>query len=67
MGQNGNQGTIDPGEIERFARVAPRWWDETGEFRPLHRLNPVRLRFIRDRLIGRFAREAGARLARLAP
>jgi 2-polyprenyl-6-hydroxyphenyl methylase/3-demethylubiquinone-9 3-methyltransferase len=60
MGQSENQGTIDAGEIERFARVAPRWWDETGEFRPLHRLNPVRLRFIRDRLIGRFAREAGA-------
>jgi 2-polyprenyl-6-hydroxyphenyl methylase/3-demethylubiquinone-9 3-methyltransferase len=55
-----NQGTIDHGEIERFARVAPRWWDEAGEFRPLHRLNPVRLGFIRDRLIGHFARERGA-------
>jgi 2-polyprenyl-6-hydroxyphenyl methylase / 3-demethylubiquinone-9 3-methyltransferase len=53
-------GTIDRAEIDRFARVAPRWWDETGEFRPLHRLNPVRLGFIRDRLVGHFAREAGA-------
>lgn len=55
-----NHGTIDRGEIDRFARVAPRWWDEAGEFRPLHRLNPVRLGFIRDRLVGHFAREPGA-------
>jgi 2-polyprenyl-6-hydroxyphenyl methylase/3-demethylubiquinone-9 3-methyltransferase len=64
MGQSekpqSNGGTIDAGEIERFQRVAPRWWDETGEFRPLHRLNPVRLGFIRDRLIGHFAREGRA-------
>ena len=71
MDQSGQQdgGTIDRGEIERFARAAPRWWDEEGEFRPLHRLNPVRLRFIRDRLIGHFAREvARARAVRgIAP
>jgi 2-polyprenyl-6-hydroxyphenyl methylase / 3-demethylubiquinone-9 3-methyltransferase len=54
------EGTIDRGEIERFARAAPRWWDEAGAFRPLHRLNPVRLGFIRERLIGHFARENGA-------
>jgi 2-polyprenyl-6-hydroxyphenyl methylase / 3-demethylubiquinone-9 3-methyltransferase len=51
-----DQGTIDRDEIERFARLAHAWWDEGGAFRPLHRLNPVRLRFIRDRLLPHFAR-----------
>jgi len=40
--------TVDPAEIERFARMAEEWWDPRGKFAPLHRLNPVRLGFIRD-------------------
>ena len=40
--------TVDPAEIERFARIAEEWWDPRGKFAPLHRLNPVRLGFIRD-------------------
>jgi len=42
--------TIDAAEIEHFSRMADAWWDPTGKFKPLHRLNPVRVRFIRDRL-----------------
>jgi 2-polyprenyl-6-hydroxyphenyl methylase/3-demethylubiquinone-9 3-methyltransferase len=42
-------GTVDPGDIARFASQADLWWDPEGPFRPLHRLNPVRLRYIRDR------------------
>ncbi|HXQ52983.1 MAG TPA: bifunctional 2-polyprenyl-6-hydroxyphenol methylase/3-demethylubiquinol 3-O-methyltransferase UbiG [Stellaceae bacterium] len=53
-------GTIDRDEIARFARAAPAWWDPEGEFRPLHRINPVRLHFIRDRLVAQFARDPGA-------
>ena len=41
--------TIDPDEVERFSRIADEWWDPTGKFAPLHRLNPVRLGYIRDR------------------
>src|SRR5579883_3466817 len=37
--------TIDAGEIANFAAVSRAWWDPDGEFRPLHRLNPVRLTF----------------------
>jgi 2-polyprenyl-6-hydroxyphenyl methylase/3-demethylubiquinone-9 3-methyltransferase len=51
-------GTIDRDEVARFAALASQWWDEEGEFRPLHRLNPVRLQFLRDRLAGHFARGA---------
>lgn len=53
-------GTIDAAEIERFARLSRRWWDPEGEFRPLHRLNPVRLAYIRDRLLRHFARESSS-------
>jgi 2-polyprenyl-6-hydroxyphenyl methylase / 3-demethylubiquinone-9 3-methyltransferase len=50
--------TIDPAEIARFAAMAESWWDPDGEFRPLHRFNPVRLGFLRDRLIAHFNRDA---------
>jgi len=49
--------TIDPGEIARFTAQAASWWDPTGSFRPLHRLNPARLQFIRDQLIAHFGRD----------
>jgi 2-polyprenyl-6-hydroxyphenyl methylase / 3-demethylubiquinone-9 3-methyltransferase len=50
-------GSVDAGEIERFQRLAGAWWDPDGEFRPLHKLNPVRLGFIRDRLAAAFGRD----------
>ena len=43
-------GTIDPDDVERFSRIADEWWDPTGKFAPLHRLNPVRIGYIRDRV-----------------
>lgn len=52
--------TVDPAEVARFAALAERWWDPEGEFRPLHRLNPVRLAYVRDRLIGHFGRDPRA-------
>ena len=42
--------TIDAGEVERFAAIAADWWDESGAFRPLHRLNPARVEYVRDHL-----------------
>jgi 2-polyprenyl-6-hydroxyphenyl methylase/3-demethylubiquinone-9 3-methyltransferase len=49
--------TVDPEEIERFAAQADAWWDPKGSFRPLHRLNPTRLGFIRQHLVAHFGRE----------
>ncbi len=43
-----------PDEVARFAALAGQWWDEDGPFRPLHRINPARLTFIRDRLCDHF-------------
>lgn len=52
--------TVDPQEIERFAAHAEAWWDPEGSFRPLHRLNPVRLDYIRQHLTGHFGRNISA-------
>jgi 2-polyprenyl-6-hydroxyphenyl methylase/3-demethylubiquinone-9 3-methyltransferase len=41
--------TIDPEEVARFSALAAEWWDPAGKFRPLHKFNPVRLGFVRDR------------------
>jgi 2-polyprenyl-6-hydroxyphenyl methylase/3-demethylubiquinone-9 3-methyltransferase len=48
--------TVDPQEVERFAAHAEAWWDPEGSFRPLHRLNPVRLNYIRQHLTAHFGR-----------
>lgn len=52
--------TIDDAEVERFSRMAEEWWDPTGKFRPLHKFNPVRLAYIRDRVAKRFDRDPNA-------
>jgi 2-polyprenyl-6-hydroxyphenyl methylase / 3-demethylubiquinone-9 3-methyltransferase len=50
--------TLDRDEVVRFARLSGEWWDERGSFRQLHRINPVRLAYIRDQLCQRFGRDA---------
>lgn len=49
--------TLDQDEVARFARLGGEWWDANGPFKPLHRLNPVRLTYIRDQLCARFGRD----------
>lgn len=39
--------TLDPAEIEKFSALAAEWWNPKGPFGALHRLNPVRLQYIR--------------------
>jgi 2-polyprenyl-6-hydroxyphenyl methylase/3-demethylubiquinone-9 3-methyltransferase len=51
------RGSVDPAAIERFAAEAAEWWDPEGAQRQLHRLGPVRLGFIRSRLVAHFARD----------
>ena len=40
--------SIDPDEVAKFSAMADEWWDPAGKFKPLHKFNPVRLRYIRD-------------------
>ncbi len=49
--------SVDDSEVAKFAALAESWWDSEGPFRPLHKFNPVRIRFIRDRLAGHFNRD----------
>jgi 2-polyprenyl-6-hydroxyphenyl methylase/3-demethylubiquinone-9 3-methyltransferase len=49
--------TAAPDEVAKFARMADTWWDPSGPFRPLHKFNPARVRFIRDRLARHFGRD----------
>ncbi|MCZ6455053.1 MAG: bifunctional 2-polyprenyl-6-hydroxyphenol methylase/3-demethylubiquinol 3-O-methyltransferase UbiG [Alphaproteobacteria bacterium] len=43
-----NSPSIDAGELDKFRAMAEEWWDPDGKFRPLHKINPVRLKYIRD-------------------
>lgn len=49
--------TVDHAEIEKFSDMAEAWWDEDGDFAPLHRLNPTRMAFIRDQACAHFDRD----------
>jgi 2-polyprenyl-6-hydroxyphenyl methylase/3-demethylubiquinone-9 3-methyltransferase len=53
--------TINPEEIAKFAAMAEEWWDPTGKFKPLHKFNPVRLGYIRDKAIAHFGRDGTKR------
>jgi 2-polyprenyl-6-hydroxyphenyl methylase/3-demethylubiquinone-9 3-methyltransferase len=52
--------TLDAEEVARFAKLSGEWWDANGPFRPLHRINPVRLTYIRDQLCRNFGRDKKA-------
>jgi polyprenyldihydroxybenzoate methyltransferase/3-demethylubiquinol 3-O-methyltransferase len=43
--------TINDDEIAHFSRLSEHWWDESGEFGMLHKLNPIRATFVRDRIL----------------
>lgn len=46
----------DAKELERFAQLAAHWWDEAGPLAPLHKLNPVRIGYVRDRICAHLGR-----------
>ncbi len=50
---------LDPAEVERFRRMADEWWDAAGKFKPLHKLGPTRLTFVRDEIVRHFGRVSG--------
>lgn len=51
-----DRASVDHGEIARFDRLAEAWWDPDGKFRQLHKMNPVRIGYIRERVVGHFTR-----------
>lgn len=57
--------SLDPAEIKKFSALAAEWWNPAGPFGALHRLNPVRLGFIRDLVRRHFSTAAAKPLAGL--
>ena len=49
--------SVDPDEVRRFSRLAAQWWDARGPMAALHKFNPVRLAYIRDRAAEHFGRD----------
>ncbi|WP_223669310.1 bifunctional 2-polyprenyl-6-hydroxyphenol methylase/3-demethylubiquinol 3-O-methyltransferase UbiG [Kangiella shandongensis] len=48
--QSSSRANVDPHEINKFEQMASRWWDKEGDFKPLHDINPLRLKFIMDQV-----------------
>jgi len=58
----GAHSTVSGAEISHFDALARQWWDEDGDFRALHRINPARMQYIRDQIQAHFGIEAGSAL-----
>lgn len=43
--------TVNVDEIAHFSRLSSLWWDEHGEFAQLHRMNPIRMQFLREKVV----------------
>jgi 2-polyprenyl-6-hydroxyphenyl methylase / 3-demethylubiquinone-9 3-methyltransferase len=52
--------TVDVEDVARFSALAAQWWDPTGKFAVLHKINPLRLDYIRDHVAARFGRDAAS-------
>ena len=60
MSANAAPSSVDPEEVEYYTRLAGTWWDQSGPFWPLHRLNALRSEYIRAELCRVFERDARA-------
>jgi 2-polyprenyl-6-hydroxyphenyl methylase / 3-demethylubiquinone-9 3-methyltransferase len=54
--------SVSAEEVLRFDALASRWWDPDGPMRPLHRMNPVRIRWITERVRRKYPDFHGVRL-----
>jgi 2-polyprenyl-6-hydroxyphenyl methylase / 3-demethylubiquinone-9 3-methyltransferase len=50
--------TVDPAEIAKFSKLSEDWWNPNGKMAPLHKINPLRLGYIRDAACRKFERNA---------
>ena len=48
--------TVDPTEVAKFSKLSAEWWDPNGKMAPLHKINPLRLSYIRDAACRKFNR-----------
>jgi len=46
--------SINKKEIDKFSKMATEWWDPDGKFKPLHKFNPIRIKYIKENIINNF-------------
>jgi 2-polyprenyl-6-hydroxyphenyl methylase/3-demethylubiquinone-9 3-methyltransferase len=46
--------SINKKEIEKFSNMAAEWWDPEGKFKPLHKFNPIRIKYIKENIVKEF-------------
>ena len=46
--------TINVKEIKKFSQISSEWWDPEGKFKPLHKFNPIRIKYIKNNIINNF-------------
>ena len=46
--------TVNKKEVEKFSKMAAEWWDPKGKFKPLHKFNPIRIKYIKENIINNF-------------
>ena len=46
--------SVNKKEIEKFSKMASEWWDPNGKFKPLHKFNPIRIKYIKENIIKEF-------------
>ena len=50
--------SVNKKEIEKFSKMAAEWWNPSGKFKPLHKFNPIRIRYIKENIIRNFKLKA---------
>src|SRR6476660_10062869 len=48
--------SVDAAEVAKFSKLSAEWWDPRGKMAPLHKINPLRLTYIRDAACRKFER-----------
>ena len=46
--------SVNKKEIDKFSKMANEWWDPGGKFKPLHKFNPIRIKYIKENIINNF-------------
>ena len=46
--------SVNKKEIDKFSKMADEWWDPEGKFKPLHKFNPVRIKYIKESIVKNF-------------
>ena len=46
--------SVNKKEIEKFSKMASEWWDPNGKFKPLHKFNPIRIKYIKENIVNHF-------------